>query len=63
MKFQYLGGSEDKTKGIYISMITFGEFMTEIAVNPDAPEFSNSSSSPRRSSKIMPDEGKFNIIP
>jgi hypothetical protein len=44
-------------------MITFGEFMTEIAVNPDAPEFSNSSSSPRRSSKIMPDEGKFNIIP
>jgi hypothetical protein len=44
-------------------MITFGEFIAEIAVNADAPEIYNSPSSARRSSKIMPDEGKFNIIP
>jgi hypothetical protein len=44
-------------------MITFCEFLTEIAVNPDAAGISYSSSSNRRSSKIMPDEGKFNIIP
>lgn len=44
-------------------MITFGEFLAEIAVNPGAPEISHSPSSSRRSSKIMPDEGKFGIIP
>lgn len=44
-------------------MITFCEFLNEIAVNPDATGISYSSSSNRRSSKIMPDEGKFNIIP
>lgn len=48
---------------IYRFMITFCEFLTEIAVNPDAKGISYSSSSNRRSSKIMPDEGKFNIIP
>lgn len=44
-------------------MITFCEFLNEIAVNPDASGISYSSSSNRRSSKITPDENKFNIIP
>lgn len=44
-------------------MITFCEFLSEIAVNPDASGISYSTSSSRRSSKITPDENKFNIIP
>lgn len=44
-------------------MITFAEFM-EIAINPDAQKIMKVAQvSGRSSSKIAPDESKFNIIP
>lgn len=45
-------------------MITFAEFIAEIAINPNAPEINQPQKiSGRSSSKIIPDESKFNIIP
>lgn len=44
-------------------MITFGDFLNEIAVNPDFELPSDSSVSLRGSSKILPKQDDFNIIP
>lgn len=44
-------------------MITFGEFINEIAVNPDFELPSDSSVSLRGGSKILPKQEDFNIIP
>lgn len=44
-------------------MITFGDFLNEIAVNPDVPDFFQNAKPVRSSSKIFPDPSNFNIIP
>ena len=44
-------------------MISFGEYLAEIAVNPDAFGAMAEPTSQRASSKIVPEEDKFNIIP
>lgn len=44
-------------------MITFGEFLNEIAVNPELDIPSKSPVSQRGYSKIIPKQDEFNIIP
>jgi hypothetical protein len=44
-------------------MISFGEYLAEIAVNPDALGVVSEPKVQRSSSKIVPEEDKFNIIP
>jgi hypothetical protein len=44
-------------------MISFGEYLAEIAVNPDALGVVSEPKVQRSSSRIIPEEDKFNIIP
>lgn len=50
-------------ESVYIAMITFGDFLNEIAINPDFDIPVKPQGSQRGYSKIVPKQDAFNIIP